>query len=152
MTGWNKTNSLWLARALGICAVFALSFAFVGRDMAADDYKPWVAPEDATKVKNPVPADPENVAAGEQTYRDNCLFCHGEKGAGDGPIGASLKVKPSDFTDAKMMSAETDGSLFWKMTEGRGPMPPWKEALSEKERWQVVNYLRKLTEKANAKP
>ncbi len=43
------------------------------------------------------------------------------------------------------MSEETDGSLFWKMGEGRGPMPSWKDELSDKERWQLVIYIRKLT-------
>jgi mono/diheme cytochrome c family protein len=146
MTGWNKTNSLRLARALGICAVLALSFAFAGRAAAADDYKPWVAPEDARKVKNPAPANPENLAAGEQVFRDNCVLCHGEKGVGDGVGAKALKVKPANFTDAKLMSAETDGSLFWKISAGRGPMPPWKDILSDKERWQVVDYLRKFTQ------
>ena len=151
MTGKNKAHSLWLAGASGICAVLALSFAFAGRAAAADDYKPWVAPEDARKVKNPAPATPENLAAGEQVFHDNCVLCHGEKGAGDGIGGKALNVKPANFTDAKLMSAETDGSLFWKIGEGRLPMPPWKDILTEKQRWQVVDYLRKLTQDANAK-
>jgi mono/diheme cytochrome c family protein len=150
MNGSNKKNLLWLARALGICTIFAL-LAFAGGRVAADDAKPWVAPEDARKVKNPVPANQENLAAADQIFRDNCMLCHGEKGVGDGPGAKVLKVKPANFTDAKLMGEETDGSLFWKITEGRGPMPSWKEDLSEKERWQLVNYLRKLTKDANAK-
>ena len=63
---------------------------------------------------------------------------------GDGPGGKVIKVKPANFTDAKLMSGETDGSLFWKMSEGRGPMPSWKDTLSDKERWQLVDYIRKL--------
>jgi mono/diheme cytochrome c family protein len=50
-----------------------------------------------------------------------------------------------------MMAMETDGSLLWKMSEGRDPMPTWKDILSEKERWQLVDYIRKLTKDANAK-
>ena len=151
MTGWNKRNSLWLAHVSGICAVLALSFAFAGRAAPADDYKPWVAPEDARKVKNPAPATPENLAAGRKLYHNNCVLCHGEKGAGDGVAGNALNVKPTKFTDAQSMSAETDGSLFWKISEGRGPMPPWKEGLTDKQRWQLVDYLRKLAENANPK-
>lgn len=148
MTGWNKGTSLWLARVLGISTVFAM-FVFAGGRVAADDAtKPWVAPEDAKKVKNPVPATQENLAAAEMTFRDNCVLCHGEKGMGDGPGAKTIKVKPANFTDEKLMSAETDGSLFWKMTEGRGPMPSWKEDLTDKERWQLVNYIRKLTKDA----
>lgn len=147
MIGLNKGNSLWLARALGICTIFTL-LAFAGGRAAADEPPPWVTPADAAKVKNPVPATPENLAAGEKTYRDNCMLCHGEKGMGDGPGAKVLKVKPANFTDAKMMSAETDGALFWKITTGRGPMVSWKEDLSEKERWQLVSYLRKLSKNA----
>ncbi len=150
MIGSNKGNSLWLVRTLGICTIFAF-LAFAGGRTAADDVKPWIAPEDARKVKNPVPATQENLAAADQIFRDNCMLCHGEKGMGDGPGAKVLKVKPANFTDAKLMSEETDGSLFWKMTEGRGPMPSWKEDLTEKERWQLVNYLRKLTKGASAK-
>jgi len=150
MIGKNKANSLWVAGALGICAILGLSFAFAGR-AAADAYTPWVAPAEARKVKNPYPATPENLADGEKIFRANCVLCHGEKGEGDGIGGQALPVKPANFTDAKLMSVETDGSLFWKISEGRLPMLTWKAILTEKERWQVVDYLRKLTRDANAK-
>lgn len=149
MTRSNGDTSLWLTRALAICAVFSMCVFSSGRVSADDAAKPWVAPDDASKVKNPVPDTPENLAAGAQTYQDNCVLCHGEKGMGDGPGANTMKVKPANFTDAKMMSAETDGSLFWKMSEGRGPMPSWKDTLTEKERWQLVDYIRKLAKDAN---
>jgi mono/diheme cytochrome c family protein len=144
MIGWNRGTSSRFARAFGIFAIFAL-LAFSGRRVAADDApKPWVAPDNARKVKNPIPATPENLAAAELLFQDNCMLCHGEKGLGDGAGAKTIKVKPANFTDKNLMSAETDGSLFWKMSEGRGPMPPWKDDLTEKERWQLVNYIRKL--------
>jgi mono/diheme cytochrome c family protein len=143
MTLWNKETSLWLARAVAICTVFAM-FVFSGGRVSADDAAKWVAPDDAKAVKNPLPATPENLAAGAQAYQMKCLLCHGEKGMGDGAVGKTLEPKPANFADAKMMSAETDGSLFWKITTGRGPMPSWKEASPEKERWQLVLYIRKL--------
>ena len=34
--------------------------------------------------------------------------------------------------------------LFWKITEGRKPMPSTKKSLTEEQRWQVVNYIRTL--------
>jgi mono/diheme cytochrome c family protein len=144
MMGRNNRNWLQIARLLGIFAVLA-GLAFAGRRAAADDApKPWVAPDDARAVKNPIPATPENLAAAEALFTDNCQLCHGEKGVGDGPGAKTIKVKPANFTDKKLMSAETDGSIFWKMSTGRGPMPPWKDDLTEKERWMLVNYIRKL--------
>jgi len=144
MSGRNKGTSLRLARVFGIFAFPAL-LAFAGGRVAADDApKPWVAPDEARMVKNPVPANQENLAAAAQLFQDNCVLCHGEKGTGDGPGAKTIKVKPANFTDAAAMKTETDGSLFWKMSEGRGPMPSWKEDLTDKERWQLVNYIRKL--------
>ena len=136
-----------LVGALGIL-VFLASAAFVAQVAAADDDKPWVAPEAARQVKNPIPVNPESLAAGSQLFHENCAPCHGETGKGDGDTGKIIKKKPANFTDAKLMSEETDGSLFWKMSEGRGPMPSWKDELSDKERWQLVNYIRKLTKDA----
>jgi mono/diheme cytochrome c family protein len=45
------------------------------------------------------------------------------------------------------MNQATDGELFWKMTTGRSPMPPWSQ-LSDTQRWQLVNYIRSLAKKA----
>jgi mono/diheme cytochrome c family protein len=151
MSGFGKATSPWWIRSLAICTFFSM-LGFTGRRvMAQDENKPWVAPDDARKIKNPVPATPENLAAGAQLFKDNCVLCHGVQGKGDGIGAAGLPVKPANFTDAKLLSLETDGSLFWKMSEGRLPMPTWKDILSEQERWQLVNYIRKLNKDANAK-
>ena len=129
MSGFNKGASLWLARAIGACLVLGMCIFAFGRVAAQDATPPapWVAPDDAKKVKNPIPPTPETLAAAEQLFTDNCVLCHGEKGMGDGPGAKTIKVKPANFTDPKMQASETDGSLFWKMTNGRGPMPSWKD-------------------------
>ena len=146
MTGFDKGVSVSLARIVGLCLMLGLGVFAVGR-MAAQEAgasAPWVAPEDAKKVKNPVQSSQETLAAAQMLFQDNCVLCHGEKGMGDGPGAKTIKVKPANFTDAKLMATETDGSLFWKMTNGRGPMPSWKEDLTDQERWELVNYIRKL--------
>jgi mono/diheme cytochrome c family protein len=145
----SKENTLLLAGALAVTMVLGSS-VFVSRVSAADDDKPWVAPEASRSVKNPVPANAETIAAGEELFTENCAQCHGDKGKGDGETGKMLKKKPANFTDPKLMALETDGSLFWKMSEGRGPMPSWKDGLSDKERWTLVNYIRKLGKDAAA--
>jgi mono/diheme cytochrome c family protein len=152
MSGFNKGTSLWLARAIGACLVLALCIFALGRVAAQETAPvPWVAPDDAKKVKNPIPPTPETLADAEQLFSDNCVLCHGEKGLGDGPGAKTIKVKPANFTDAKLMAAETDGSLFWKMSNGRGPMPSWKDTLTDKERWELVGFIRKLTKDAAKK-
>jgi mono/diheme cytochrome c family protein len=152
MSGSNKGASSWLARVASACLVLGM-FALVGGLVVADDIPPapWVAPDDAKKVKNPIPPTTETLAAAQDLFTDNCVLCHGEKGVGDGPGAKAIKVKPANFTDAKVMAAETDGSIYWKMTNGRGPMPAWKDVLTDKERWELVGYIRKLTKDAAKK-
>ena len=151
MSGLVKKTFLRLARPLGVCLALGICVFAVGRVAAQDASAPWVAPEDAKKVKNPVPSTQETLAGAQMLFQDNCVLCHGEKGLGDGPGAKTLKVKPANFTDSKTFASETDGSLFWKMTTGRGPMPSWKEDLSDKERWELVNYIRKLAKDAAKK-
>ena len=80
MTGLNKKTSLWLIRALAICTVFAMVAFAGGRVLAQDDNKPWVAPDDARKVKNPLTATPENLATAAQSFsRIIALFAMGIK-------------------------------------------------------------------------
>lgn len=147
MTKQNNKSSVQLAGILGALALLtmlALAALLVPQGNAAQGSaaEPWAAPPSDRDVKNPVPATPENVAAGKKLYEDNCAMCHGDKGAGDGITGENLVVKPADLTDAKLMKGETDGSLFWKITTGRAPMQSWKDTLSDTQRWQLVDYIR----------
>jgi mono/diheme cytochrome c family protein len=102
----------------------------------------WKAPADAKAVKNPV----KGVGNAKKNVETNCVTCHGAGGKGDGAAAAALPPpKPADWTSSKVAS-ETDGELFWKISNGRGAMPPWKH-LPEKDRWEIVNYIRTLHKK-----
>jgi mono/diheme cytochrome c family protein len=106
----------------------------------------WTAPPIAQGVKNPLPVTLSAVQSGKAVYTSYCTPCHGPKGKGDGPAAAALNPKPADHTSAKVQT-ETDGSLFWKISEGRNPMPQYKAVLSETQRWQVIEYIRTLSKK-----
>lgn len=102
----------------------------------------WKAPPEAKSVKNPV----KGVGNAKKNIETNCVTCHGPNGKGDGPAAAALPPpKPADWTSAKVAS-ETDGELFWKISNGRGAMPPWKH-LPDKDRWEIINYIRTLQKK-----
>jgi len=105
--------------------------------------KPWAAPEASAKMKNPVKSDEASLTEGKALYAQTCKACHGAKGKGDGPKAANLDISCNDFT-SKAFTSETDGSIFWKITEGRKPMPAYKDKLSDSERWSLVNYIRSL--------
>jgi len=111
---------------------------------AAEDHKPWPAPSGAKERKNPVESTAASLREGARSYRMLCLICHGEKGDGNGPWRDKMTTDPSDFTDAKRMSAMTDGELFWRMSKGRGVMPRFEKQSNERQRWNLVNYLRTL--------
>ncbi|HEY4797975.1 MAG TPA: cytochrome c, partial [Bacteroidia bacterium] len=88
-------------------------------------------------------SDEASIAAGKKIYEKECLNCHGKKGKGDGKDAANQDATVADLSSAKVQ-AQTDGEIFWKISEGRKPMPANKKTLSEDQRWQVLNYVRTL--------
>ena len=122
-------------------AVLALvaGLALVGGALAQT---PWVAPEAEKAKKNPLPDDKKVIEQGEKIAKINCVSCHGAKGKGDGAAAAALNPKPADWTSS-LVQSETDGELFWKISNGRGPMPPWKH-LPENDRWAIIRFIRSL--------
>ncbi|HSL54001.1 MAG TPA: cytochrome c [Pyrinomonadaceae bacterium] len=109
----------------------------------------WELPEDADKTKNPTTATPESIAKGKELYMErtkgNCVFCHGETGAGNEASLPRLRRKPADISNKERMTAMTDGEIFWKISKGiQGIMPAGERRMSEEERWHVVNYVRTL--------
>ena len=104
--------------------------------------KPWPVPENFKTMKNPVKSDAESIAAGKELWGQHCKSCHGAKGLGDGPKAAQLKTEPGDFSKPDAQS-QSDGSLFYKTSEGRDDMPSFKKKIPDADdRWSVVNYLR----------
>jgi len=101
----------------------------------------WVAPKDADNLKNPLDTEQITIKQGKKLYQQFCTICHGDKGKGDGLASAALNPKPANFNTVKFMN-QTDGAIYWKLTEGRTPMASYKESLTNEQRWQLVNYLK----------
>ncbi|PKP44227.1 MAG: cytochrome c class I [Bacteroidetes bacterium HGW-Bacteroidetes-13] len=122
--------------------IVLILFAFTIKDIQTD---PWVAPASAKSIKNPVEGTKQIVSGkkGKKVFQTNCIVCHGETGVGDGPGGKSINPKPADLTSAKVQS-QTDGEIFWKITNGRGPMIKWGPIIPEAQIWDLVNYIRSL--------
>ena len=119
--------------------VLGLSLVVVAAAVAQG---PWTAPPAEKAKKNTAAPSANVVEQGKKLAQVNCVSCHGTSGKGDGAAAAALNPKPADWTSAKVQS-ETDGELFWKITAGRGPMPPWRH-LPENDRWALVQYIRTL--------
>ena len=133
-----KTSLLIAALVTGGWAIAA-----VAQDKPGEE---WVAPARAARKKNPVAAADASLAKGKGAYIKECRSCHGDKGKGDGPAIKDLEKKPGDITLSKVLD-QTDGALFWKLTEGKKPMPSYEKTFSEDDRWNVINYLRTLAPK-----
>jgi mono/diheme cytochrome c family protein len=109
--------------------------------------EPEPAPEPA-----PTAGGPGDPAAGAVHYATYCASCHGPKGEGDGPVSAGLNPKPAKHSDAAYMDALSDEHIFKVIKEG-GPavgksplMAPWGGTLSDAQIWDVVAYVRTLSE------
>lgn len=126
-----------VAFAIVLVAVLSSGFRFI-------QTKPWAAPDKAAKTANPVKSDAASVAAGKALWATHCASCHGKTGLGDGSKAAQLDTQPSDFTKAAFQS-QSDGSLFFKVSEGREDMPSFKKKIPEQDDiWSLVNFMRTL--------
>ncbi len=92
-------------------------------------------------IANPVAVSDSSLANGRMYYQINCAVCHGDRGTGDGTATrfgmAGINIV-SDLTRGR-----TDGYLYGMIRNGRGLMPPYNR-IEERDRWDVVNYLRAL--------
>ncbi len=90
-------------------------------------------------------AEKGNAEAGKKIYDAKCSLCHGAAGKGDGPAGAT---KATDFTDKAKMN-KSDDELFKSISDGvKGTaMMGYAGSLSEKERWDVIAYMRAFSKK-----
>jgi len=136
-----KKNKMHRVATLMSAATLAIAFSF-----AFQQSKEWKAPDSAKGKKNSVVSNETSIAAGKKIYEKDCINCHGKKGRGDGKDAANQDVTVADLSSAKVQG-QADGELFWKIGEGRKPMPSNKKDHSEEQIWQLVNYVRTLAKK-----
>ena len=97
------------------------------------------APASAEAMRNPYAG--QQIESAGTAYEARCAKCHGVNGDGTGNI-------PSLANGAAQSAS--DGEVFWYITKGDvdNGMPSW-QSLPEKERWQIVSFIRVL---GGAKP
>jgi mono/diheme cytochrome c family protein len=102
----------------------------------------WTAPSEAAKRLNPVKRNQTSIKGGKRLFVTHCVVCHGPQARGDGPAAAGLAQKLPDFV--MMAGHHSDGDVAWKIANGRGAMPAWKGTLSEKDIWDLTNFIQSL--------
>jgi mono/diheme cytochrome c family protein len=144
-----KKHNRTLPRAMFLLVLAIVAAAIV---YSAANKAPWSwpVPEEAKLLKNPLQPTAPALKSAREVYADKCAHCHGDKGKGDGSDASRYDPAPTDFTDAKRISGATDGELFYKISEGKKPMPVFKNKLSEDQRWELVLLIRSLASAASS--
>jgi mono/diheme cytochrome c family protein len=109
-----------------------------------------ITPEDTAR-KNPVKFNENSVARGKKIYGSQCTMCHGQNADGKGDAVAEMNITPPDFTKADTLKDRTDGDLFAILSQGSGNMPGQQERMKEKQKWDLVNFLRATSGKVPEK-
>jgi len=103
-------------------------------------------PGEYSGLRNLISANDESLERGGEIYAVHCATCHGDFGNGDGPGGESLDPAPAPIAHTSQMMS--DAYLFWRITEGgtgfETGMIPYRDILTENQRWDVINYMRAL--------
>lgn len=120
------------------------TLAHTSQQKQGDPGTKWEVPAEAKAKTNPLPSTAEVLAQGSALFKKNCETCHGATGKGDGPATQFVKPAPHDITTPEVQSKMTDGGIFWKLTVGKKPMPPFGKKLTDNERWALVQFVRSL--------
>jgi len=111
--------------------LFIASYLFVNADET-----PWPVPEDEQKKTAPALFTNEMKDSGKEIYLKNCKSCHGDIGQNN---MVPLNPLPKDLST---VGAQSDGSFYYKIKEGRITMPSFKNTLSVADKWNVIAYIR----------
>jgi len=95
-------------------------------------------------MKNPITDKAASASRGGKLFVNNCAKCHGLSGNGYGTVAHSFTTWPRQLWVWNNTGEETDGYLFWFITNGRSDMPPFGLILSENNRWDLINYIKTI--------
>ena len=102
-------------------------------------------PNQYKNLSNPVKATETELRAGDLMFAEQCAMCHGPGGNGKSEAGAALEPPALELKSMMGMPMVTDGYLMWTLSEGGEAlgtdMPGFKDALSERERWQNIRIM-----------
>jgi mono/diheme cytochrome c family protein len=141
---YSNKNKMKKKLIVSLVMIFAGIFTFSMLTAFQGAKKPWNAPDKSAKMVNPRKADAASLKEGKELWVKHCQSCHGKTGHGDGPKAAQLKTEAGNFSSPATQK-QTDGSLFYKILEGRDDMPSFKKKIPDADVfWSLVNYMRTL--------
>lgn len=84
-----------------------------------------------------------DIGNGARLFAEHCTDCHGASGDGKGSLVVAGSVdQPLDLTNQALVAVASPLEFFNIITVGKleNLMPPWQDALSEAQRWDVALY------------
>ena len=96
------------------------------------------------KLKNPLPASPKNIFAGQTLFHFDAKpepygVCHGISENGLGILFRELTPSPRNFTCSQTLEPLPDGQFFWVIKNGSpGTAMPAFKNLDEDQVWQLI--------------
>lgn len=106
------------------------------------DAQEWMVPPENSAKLSPFAFSDSTRQQGVALYNVNCKSCHGDPGKNN---VINLVPPPVDPSSEKMQR-NTDGALFFKIFEGHGQMPSFKNILSSADIWKVISYIRSFNQ------
>jgi mono/diheme cytochrome c family protein len=104
-------------------------------------------PEDyeraALEIKSPMLSSKENIEKGKDIYTKYCSHCHGAEGHGDGLISKNGHIAGIPDYATKLKDLQ-EGKMYHSITYGKGLMGQHASQLNQKERWQVIEWVKCL--------
>jgi mono/diheme cytochrome c family protein len=98
------------------------------------------APVNLTLLGKP---DADILARGKSLYNQNCMFCHGEKGLGDGAAGVAMNPKPRNFKDTgTWVNGKNYAGMFKTLKSGAGTLMAPYDTLPVEDRIAMIEYIR----------
>ncbi|MCP3677100.1 MAG: c-type cytochrome, partial [Deltaproteobacteria bacterium] len=92
-----------------------------------------------------------NIEKGRKVFQNHCVYCHGNKGLGDGPITLGLDASPPSYFREGGILDMSDQEIFNIISYGTKlseeiEMPAWVWILSKEDKLDVIAYIKDLAE------
>lgn len=94
-------------------------------------------------LTSPLPTTQANIEEGQEIYEIMCIHCHGEEGKGNGTISKNGHIEGIPSYSEKLKDLP-EGNMYHSIQYGKGLMGSHASQLSQKERWQVIQYVQVL--------